>query len=115
MASEARGSARPRPTRIGDRYDVVETIGSGGMAAVYRVTDGVTGRQVALKQLTVALDDKRGRESAALFEREFHTLSELSHPRIIEVYDYGIDQSGPYYTMELLEGTDLRERSPLPW
>jgi hypothetical protein len=115
MASERKGSARPHPARIGDRYDVAETIGSGGMASVYRVTDGVTGRQVALKQLTLARHEKRGRESAALFEREFHTLSELSHPRIIEVYDYGIDQAGPYYTMELLEGEDLRQRSPVHW
>jgi len=52
---------------------------------------------------------------AALFEREFHTLSDLSHPHIIEVYDYGVDASGPFYTMELLEGQDLRERTPLSW
>jgi serine/threonine protein kinase len=50
-----------------------------------------------------------------LFEREFDTLSQLVHPRIIEVYDYHRDQHGPYYTMELLDGGDLRERSPLPW
>jgi hypothetical protein len=115
MASEPRGSAGTHPARIGDRYDVEKTIGSGGMASVYRVTDSATGRQIALKQLTAAADEKRGRESAALFEREFHTLSELSHPRIIEVYDYGIDPAGPYYTMELLEGKDLRERAPVPW
>ena len=115
MASEPKGSVSPHPARIGDRYEVAETIGSGGMASVYRVTDSVTGRQVALKQLTLARDEKRGRESAALFEREFHTLAQLSHPRIIEVYDYGLDQAGPYYTMELLEGEDLRERSPVPW
>jgi serine/threonine protein kinase len=50
-----------------------------------------------------------------LFEREFDTLSQLVHPRIIEVYDYHRDGQGPYYTMELLDGGDLRERSPLPW
>src|SRR5688572_11316013 len=115
MASEPRGSCGAPPARIGDRYDVVGAIGSGGMASVYRVTDSATGRQVALKQLAMSTDDHRGRQSAALFEREFHTLSELSHPRIIEVYDYGIDPAGPYYTMELLEGKDLRERAPVPW
>ena len=51
----------------------------------------------------------------ALFEREYHTLVRLKHPRIIEVYDYGIDEHGPYYTMELLDGSDLRELAPLPW
>jgi serine/threonine protein kinase len=50
-----------------------------------------------------------------LFEREFDTLSQLVHPRIIEVYDYHRDAQGPYYTMELLDGGDLRERSPVPW
>ena len=52
---------------------------------------------------------------AALFEREYHVLSRSRHPRIIEVYDYGVDAEGPYYTMELLDGADLRELSPLPW
>src|SRR6188508_1182862 len=98
MASQPRGRAGNPPPRIGDRYDVAERLGSGGMASVYRATDGATGREVALKQLTRAADDKRGRETAALFEREFHTLSELAHPRIIEVYDYGLDPHGPYYT-----------------
>jgi hypothetical protein len=50
-----------------------------------------------------------------LFEREFDTLSQLVHPHIIEVYDYHRDAHGPYYTMELLDGGDLRERSPRPW
>jgi hypothetical protein len=50
-----------------------------------------------------------------LFEREFDTLSQLVHPRIIEVYEYHRDHQGPYYTMELLDGGDLRKRSPLPW
>ena len=48
----------------------------------------------------------------ALFEREFHALAQLSHPRVIEVYDYGVDETGPYYTMELLDGGDLRARAP---
>ena len=48
----------------------------------------------------------------ALFEREFHALAQLSHPRVIEVYDYGVDETGPYYTMELLDGGDLRAPSP---
>ena len=50
-----------------------------------------------------------------MFEREFHTLAGLKHPRIIEVYDYGVDERGAYYTMELLDGRDLRELAPLPY
>ncbi|HET8933435.1 MAG TPA: serine/threonine-protein kinase [Polyangiales bacterium] len=47
--------------------------------------------------------------------REYHALSELRHPRIIEVYDYGVDAGVPYYTMELLDGEDLAKVSPLPY
>ena len=83
------------------------------MARVYRVTDTTSSRELALKQLTAADDKLDG--AAALFEREFHTLAQLTHPRVIAVYDYGVDTSGPYYTMELLDGGDLREQSPLPW
>jgi serine/threonine-protein kinase len=85
------------------------------MALAYRVTDALTGAEVALKQLSVSSTETSDETSAALFEREFHTLAELSHPHIIEVFDYGLDDAGPYYTMELLEGGDLSERSPLPW
>ena len=51
----------------------------------------------------------------ALFEREYHTLVRLKHPRIIEVYDYGLTEHGPYYTMELLDGSDLQQLAPLPY
>jgi tetratricopeptide (TPR) repeat protein len=85
------------------------------MASVYQVTDLATGKQLALKQFTVPKDDKHYAESASLFEQEFSTLAQLSHPRIIEVYDYAVAQSGPFYTMELIDGGDLRERSPMPW
>jgi serine/threonine protein kinase len=50
---------------------------------------------------------------SALFEREFYTLAQLSHPSVIEVYDFGVDDAGPFYTMELLEGGDLSTRAPL--
>ena len=48
---------------------------------------------------------------SALFEREFYVLSSLKHPRIIEVYDYGLADGGPFYTMELL--ATGRHRVPL--
>lgn len=102
-------------TWIAGRYEILSELGRGGMAYVYRVRDSSTGSEVALKQLTPAADPKRAYEATMLFEREFHTLTQLSHPRVTRVYDFGIDASGPYYTMELLDGGDLRERSPLPW
>src|SRR6185503_17761221 len=103
------------PSRIGGRYEVHGLLGQGGMAAAYHVTDTVSGREMALKQLLLPEDEDRNREFNALFQREFHTLTQLSHPRIIEVYDYGVAEDGPFYTMELLDGGDLRQRSPLPW
>jgi hypothetical protein len=103
------------PARIGARYRVEAQLGRGGMATVYRVTDAATERSVALKQLAMPEEPSRRSEMVALFEREFHALAQLSHPRVIEVYDYGVDATGPYYTMELLDGGDLRGRAPLPW
>jgi serine/threonine protein kinase len=65
------------------------------MAVVYRVHDQVNGRTVALKQLQVQ-HSAHAHERSALFEREFHLLAQLAHPRIIEVYDYGIDARAAY-------------------
>jgi hypothetical protein len=102
--------------RIDNHYEVIEELGRGGMARVYRVRDVRTSELVALKQLLPQdSNDKHAIEVARLFEREFHTLAQLAHPRVIEVYDYGIAPTGAYYTMELLDGGDLGQRSPLPW
>lgn len=115
MSPEPSGAITTEPSRIGGRYVVHGALGRGGMATVHRVFDGVLGREVALKQLALAATEKDTRHSGAMFEREFRILSSLSHPSIIQVYEYGLDEAGPYYTMELLEGGDLRERSPVPW
>jgi hypothetical protein len=90
-------------------------LGAGGMGAVYRATDGASGRVVALKQLTREKAGAKRDMLEALFEREYHTLIRLKHPRIIEVYDYGLTEQGPYYTMELLDGADLQQLAPLPF
>ena len=103
-----------KAAQIGVRYQVDALLGRGGMATVYRVTDAATERRMALKQLALPQEPSRRAETVALFEREFHALAQLSHPRVIEVYDYGVDETGPYYTMELLDGGDLRARAPLP-
>jgi serine/threonine-protein kinase len=81
---------------------------------VYRVRDERSGRRLALKQLTPP-DDERRSLITSQFQREYHILSQLAHPRIIEVYDYGIEGSAPFYTMELLDGEDLHELGKLPW
>ena len=99
------------PERAGSRYRVLGKIGGGGMGIVYRALDETTGRTLALKRMG---ELKEGRRSAELrFRREFHSLATLRHPRIVEAYDYGVDDEGPYYTMEIVDGNDLRDEKEL--
>lgn len=85
------------------------------MAEVFRVSERTTGRPLALKRLSPDEKGEFAPHVVQLFEHEFHTLAQLVHPRIIEAYDYSRDERGPYYTMELLDGGDLRGLAPLPW
>ncbi|MDD9969245.1 MAG: protein kinase [Myxococcales bacterium] len=103
----------PRARLLGGRYRLGEELGRGGMAVVYRALDVGSQTEVALKNLQPQARHKTPRQSVSMFEREYHTLAQLSHPRIIDVYDYGVDQAGPFYTMELLDGGDLQGLSPL--
>ncbi|HEX6239248.1 MAG TPA: serine/threonine-protein kinase, partial [Polyangiales bacterium] len=106
--------ADQRPERgsesISGRYQVEGALGEGGMALVQRVRDTATGTKLALKRLTA-----KSPKLLALFEREYHTLASLRHPSIVKAFDYGSDAHGPYYTMELLEGSDVSSLAPLPW
>ena len=109
-------SLAPNET-IAGRYRVQARLGRGGMGSIYRVRDERTGRVLALKRMR---EDRRANAvNAALlrahFEREYHTLCQLAHPRIIEVYDYGFAGDEPYYMMELLDGEDLSERGQMAW
>ncbi|MBN1283816.1 MAG: tetratricopeptide repeat protein [Anaerolineae bacterium] len=96
---------------IGNRYQLGDKLGGGGMGVVYRAYDRLTGQAVALKRVTVpdeqlqfASMDTSENVRLAL-AREFKTLASLRHPNIISVLDYGFDaQRQPYFTMELLEG-----------
>src|SRR5262245_30898793 len=99
---------------IAERYTVEQQLGRGGMAIVYQVHDRQRDQRVALKQCFSHYPHKLPR-NGLLLEREYHTLAQLAHPHIIEVYDYGTDGSAPYYTMQLLESLDLRDGARLPW
>ncbi len=110
----------PADDVIDGRYQILSPLGRGGMGEVLRVLDLTTDRELALKRMILPDGDRRRRSAARAilrFEREFHTLASLSHPRIVRAFDYGRTDIGPYYTMELLEGEDLREvvrsRGPL--
>jgi len=103
------------PEVIAGRYRVDQLLGQGGMSAVFRVADESTGKSLALKLNSVVKNDDKQAERLARFEREYYTLAQLSHPRIVKVYDYGVDRGRAYYTMELLDGGDLRDRAPMGW
>ena len=94
------------PPKVIGPYRVLETIGTGGVGTVYRAVDRRTNESVALKLLSTgpALDPKAARRMA----REFETLSELSHPNVVKVFDTGVHQGYPYLAMELVEGLTLR-------
>jgi hypothetical protein len=98
--------------RVADRYLVEAELASGGMGMVYRVFDRSAGERRALKRLHIDGSQPFLVES---LEREYRALAGLDHPRIIRVFDYGVDEAGPYYTMELLEGEDMRKAAPLPY
>ncbi|MEV0536542.1 protein kinase [Kitasatospora sp. NPDC050463] len=90
---------------LNGRYELVESIGVGGMATVWRGVDHVLGRQVAVKVLNGGLaDDPRFAER---FAREAQHAAMLVHPRIVMVFDSGVDQGSPYIVMELVHGLSL--------
>ncbi len=97
---------------LASRYKVLEELGSGGYATVYRVIDEETRQELALKCLHAS--SSRDSPRSTLFRHEYHTLAQLAHPRIVRVHDYGVCDRGAYYTMELVEGRDVREMAPLP-
>lgn len=95
-------------TSAAGRYVVEQQIGRGGMATVWRATDTVLERPVALKRLKKSLLDDA--EIAERFRREADTVARLSHPGLVRLLDRGDDDDGPFLVMELVEGEDLKTR-----
>ena len=93
--------------KISDRYQIIKTIGEGGMANVYLAYDTILDRDVAVKVLRgdLATDDTFVRR----FQREALSASSLSHPNIIEVYDVGEDNGSYYIVMEYIKGKHLKQ------
>ena len=84
--------------KINDRYQIIRTIGEGGMANVYLAYDTILDRNVAVKILRgdLAEDEKFVRK----FQREAISASSLSHPNIVEMYDVGEDDGRYFIVME---------------
>ena len=93
--------------KINDRYEIIKSIGEGGMANVYLARDVILDRRVAIKILRgdLANDEKFIRR----FQREALSASSLSHPNIVEMYDVGEDNGSYYIVMEYVEGKTLKQ------
>ncbi len=92
---------------FGRRYRATEKIGSGGMAEVYKAVDEVLGRTVAVKVLHPRYAADPG--FVARFRQEAQAAANLSHPSIVNIYDWGRDDEVYYIIMEYVRGTDLKE------
>src|SRR5579883_2426319 len=100
-------------SRLGP-YEIVATLGSGGMGEVYRARDSRLGREIALKVLPdeLAADPSRRQR----FEQEARAASALNHPNILSIYDFGSENGVVYMVSEMVDGESLRlviDRGPL--
>ena len=104
------------PELIAGRYQVISQLGVGGMSVVYLAYDPKMDRHVAIKLLKTTGSQE---EMVLRFHREAKTASQLNHPKIIKIYDFGVDEDEPYMVLEHLEGKSLDEYldevGPLRW
>jgi len=92
---------------LAGRYRIERLISRGGMGAVFEATQLGLDRAVAIKLLLPALS--RDEKMQERFRREARSAASLRHPNIIQIYDYGISDYGPYIVMELARGKSLRQ------
>ena len=92
---------------IGNRYQILDSIGTGGMAEVYKAFDTFLNREVAVKILRAQYTDDEGFVSR--FRQEAQSAARLIHPNIVNVYDVGRDDDSYYIIMEYVKGKTLKE------
>lgn len=96
------------------RYEVIQELGRGAMGIVYLGKDPKINRTVAIKTLRLEEDDMEPEERKAVrerFFREAESAGRLAHPNIVTIYDAGEDHDISYIAMELLDGSDLKDRA----
>src|SRR5512137_2441323 len=102
-----------------DRYHILESLGEGGMASVYKAFDTRLERDVAVKIIrTDMFIPAVLQQVLKRFEREAKSLAKLSHPNIVSIIDYGEHEGVPYLVMEYLPGGSLKDRlsgQHMPW
>ena len=92
---------------INERYEILKSIGEGGMANVYLAHDKILDRDVAIKVLRGDLENNE--KFIRRFQREAKSVSDLSHPNIVEVYDVGEEDGQHYIVMEYIDGKTLKQ------
>src|SRR5215213_7748849 len=93
---------------IGERYELQDRLGHGGMATVYRARDLKLDREVAIKLLA---DNFAGDEEVRRrFSREARLAAKLDHPNVVQVFDVGEDDDRPYIVMEYVDGGTVADR-----
>ncbi len=90
---------------LAGRYRLDQVLGQGGMATIFRATDSKLGREVAVKVLRPEFGSDA--QFVERFRHEAQAAASLSHPNIVQVYDFGTDPAGPYIVMEQVAGGDL--------
>lgn len=98
-------SSQPTPL-LNNRYQLLHTLGTGGMAVVYRAYDRMLERPVAIKVLRQDFSKDEGFRER--FRQEARAAANLSHPNIVTVHDFGFDAGRLFIVMEFVPGTDLK-------
>ena len=103
---------------LGGRYEILQKVGNGGMAIVYKARDIVLNRNVAVKVLRDEFTTDQ--EFIKRFETEAQSAARLTHSNIVSIFDVGVDNGIYYIVMELIHGKTLKEiiveeNGPLPW
>ena len=93
--------------RLDGRYEITELIGQGGMANVYKATDVLDNRIVAVKILKREFSESD--EFLRRFRNESKAIAVLSHPNIVKIYDMGFSEKLQYIVMEYIDGITLKE------
>jgi len=99
-----------------DRFTLLYPLGAGGMGSVYLAYDKLYDSEVALKVLTVTYSANRSAAERLL--REARLMRELKHPNLVRTFDVGIYNDRPFFTMEFINGKNLRDlvgEKPVPW
>ncbi len=94
-------------------YEILSSLGAGGMGEVYRAKDTKLGREVAIKLLLEEVSEDA--ERLARFEREAKVLASLNHNNIATLYAFDVEGEAPCLVMELVEGETLADRISCGW